>query len=74
MSLDATKRLLSQKYLGKDGIHGIGLSKARNAVRVHLSPDAASDESRKALLEQMKHDAAPYDILVTEEEGPTKTD
>jgi hypothetical protein len=74
MSLDATKRLISQKYLGKGGIHGVGLSKAENAVRVHLSPADASDGSRRALLEALKRDAAPYEVVVTTEEGPTKTD
>src|SRR3712207_8809675 len=36
MTLEQAKQRLSRKYLGKVGIHGIGLSRSQNAVRVHL--------------------------------------
>lgn len=75
MSLDATKRLISRKYLGRGGVHGVGLSKADNAVRVHLSPPAAaSDNDREELLEALRRDAAPYAVMVTTEDAATKTD
>ena len=70
MSLEATKRRLSRKYLGKGGIHGIGLSRTRNAVCVHLasSDDAAQAAQQNAVLEELKRDATPYEVLVTSEE------
>ncbi|GJD52320.1 hypothetical protein OPKNFCMD_5083 [Methylobacterium crusticola] len=80
MSLEDTKSRLSTKYLGKAGIHGIGLSRARNAVRVHVSAEApASTEgpsgsagSRASLLDDLKHDAAPYEVLISVEHAPVK--
>jgi hypothetical protein len=70
MSLEATKRRLSRKYLGRGGIHGIGLSRARNAVCVHLAAgrDAAHAAQQNAILDELKHDASPYEVLVTVEE------
>ena len=73
MSLDATKQLLSRKSLGKGGIHGIGVSRGKNAVRIHVSPGDAGADNQQAVLEALKRDAAPYDLLVTTEEGPAKT-
>jgi hypothetical protein len=67
-SLENTKRQLSAKYLGRAGIHGIGLSQARNAVRVHVSPGTAQDAAGSSVLDALKRDAAPYDVLVTVED------
>jgi hypothetical protein len=68
MSLEATKRRLSRKYLGRGGIHGIGLSRSRSAVCVHLaSGDAAEAAQQNAVLDELKRDAAPYEVLVTVE-------
>jgi hypothetical protein len=76
MSLDDVKRRLSQKYLGKAGVHGIGLSRAQNAVKVHLESNGNSEQDgdQSALLEELKREAAPYDVLITVEEKATKSD
>jgi hypothetical protein len=75
MSLEATKRRLSRKYLGKGGVHGIGLSRAKQAVRVHLgSGDNEHEGEQGAVLEELRRDAAPYDVLITVEEPPHKTE
>jgi hypothetical protein len=66
---------LSRKYLGKGGIHGIGLSKGQNAIRVHVAPSHGWDREvaarQSALLDELKRDASPYAVLVTGEEAPT---
>jgi 5,10-methylenetetrahydrofolate reductase len=76
MSLDETKRLLSQKYLGKEGIHGIGLSQRDSAIRVHLAPARDADHAARQddLLAQLKKDAGPHAVQVTREDAPMKTD
>jgi hypothetical protein len=75
MSLDSIKQRLSRKYLGKAGIHGIGVSKMANAVRVHIgAPKDPEEETRQnTIVEQVKQDAAPYEVLVTVEEMSKKS-
>jgi hypothetical protein len=76
MTLEEAKQRLSRKYLGKDGIHGIGLSRSQNAVRVHLiyCRDPEQTARQGALLNEMKQDAAPYVVLLTFEEAPMKSE
>ena len=76
MSLETTKQRLSEQYLGKGGIHGIGLSRAKNAVRVHMASGATAAQmaQQSAVLEELKRDAAPFDVLVTVEDRPTTTE
>jgi hypothetical protein len=70
MSLEAAKERLSREYLGRAGIHGIGLSKRQNAIRVHLAP-GGDPEREAALVEALKRDAAPYAVLVVTEDRAT---
>ena len=72
MSLDDTKQLLSKKYLGKEGIHGIGVSRSQNAIRVHMVPaaDAAHAARQQGLIQQMKEEAGSHDVQVTTEDKP----
>jgi len=75
-SLDETKQLLSQKYLGKEGIHGIGLSRRENAIRVHMIPATDADHAARQedLIAQLKKEADPHSVQVTTEDKPMKTD
>jgi hypothetical protein len=76
LSLDETKQLLSQKYLGKEGIHGIGLSKRENAIRVHMIPAKGADEAARQqdLIEQLKGEAGTHPVQVITEDKPMKMD
>jgi hypothetical protein len=74
MSLETTKGRLRRKYLGKGGIHGIGLSRAKQAVQVHLSWDPDRAPAARAILDELRRDAAPYDVFVTIEEMARKLD
>ena len=73
MSLDDTKQLLSRKYLGKEGIHGIGISRSQNAIRVHMIPaaDATHAARQQDLIQQMKEEAGSHDVQVTTEDKPS---
>jgi len=64
-SLDTVKRRISAKYLGKCGIHGVGLSRSANAICIYL--DKQSDELTPCLKE-LKLDATPFQVLTFREE------
>jgi hypothetical protein len=72
-SLDEAKRSITEKYLGKQGIHGVGISRSKNALRVYVDAASALDDQHKAILEKIKQDAAPYSVLEVEEERATIT-
>lgn len=75
MSLEAIKQRLSRKYLGREGIHGIGVSKARKAIRIHLIQNVDPEEQSRqnAVLDKLRQDASPCEVILTFEEMPTKT-
>ncbi|HVL70353.1 MAG TPA: hypothetical protein VM434_00540 [Beijerinckiaceae bacterium] len=73
MTLEATKRRLSRKYLGQKGVHGVGTSPETNAVRIHLEEAGpARAKEQKALLDEIEREAAPYSVQVTFEGRATK--
>lgn len=65
-SLDEVKEDISQKYLGKSGIHGIGIRRKKNALCVYT--DTETSPKQKAVLEEIKKQAAPYSVVTIEEE------
>jgi hypothetical protein len=67
-SLEAVKDRLRQSFLGKAGIHGIGLNRAEQAIRVYISSDAESDQAD--MLEQVRQAAGPFRVIVVKEERP----
>jgi hypothetical protein len=72
-SLDEAKKSITEKYLGEAGIHGVGISRSRNALRVYV--DAATDfgDNHRVILEEIRKEAAPYSVLEIEEERATIT-
>ena len=66
--LKTVKTLLSRRYLGKAGIHAMGMRPAANAISVYMAP--GSGERYKQLLEDLKKEAEPFEVLFTEEEPP----
>ncbi len=66
--LEALKQHLADRYLGKAGIHGLGISRARSAIRVYVSPEPHPD--RSSLLAELRHEAGPHELIVIEEERP----
>ena len=66
-ALDEAKRRISDKYLGVGGIHGVGMSRANNAVRVYVSTADAIDDAR---LEEIRRVAEPFDVLIVEDAPP----
>lgn len=60
--------MVSRKYLGKAGIHAIGCRSSLNALCVYLAPGSAHEH--REILRALEEEAAPFKVLVVEEEPP----
>lgn len=69
-SLEEAKQRLS-RYLGRAGIHGVGLRRSENAVMVYLDP--AGGEDCQALLREMEREVAPFRLMAVYEGRPRIT-
>jgi hypothetical protein len=65
-SIDEVKNRLRRSYLGKGGIHGVGVSRAKQAIRVYVSPQAEADQSD--VLALMRESASPFPVIVVRED------
>lgn len=63
-SLEEVKDQLRRSFLGKGGIHGVGVSRAEHAIRVYVSPDAIG---QPVVLDQVREAAKPYPVIVVTE-------
>ena len=70
-TLDEVQALLTEKYLGKAGIHGVGLRRNKSAIAVYVEPGAPAEH--EALLAQIKEEVSPFNLLVVEEERSSTT-
>lgn len=68
-SLEEVKELLSAKYLGKAGIHSVGINRAESTVRVYVQPE--TDDALAEVLMEMESDAVPYKIVPIKSERPS---
>ena len=68
-TLDAVRERISQKYLGKAGIHAVGLRRSSNAITVYLQP--MPDQTQEQTLESLRQDASPF-AVVTKDAVPAK--
>lgn len=64
--LSNKQKRISQKYMGKNGIHGIGISRSKNAIRVYIAP--GYDKKQKTLLNEIEKEATPFKIIKIEDE------
>lgn len=67
-SLDEVKAIVSGRYLGRAGIHGVGIRRSQGALMVYLHPGHGGEQER--LLREIETEAAPYTVIATREEGP----
>lgn len=70
-SLEKVKNLLRKSYLGKAGIHAVGVSRAKQAIRVYVSPQAVPEQPD--VLDQLRESAKPFPIIVVQEDRPKIT-
>lgn len=66
-----TKRRLSARYLGREGIHGFGVRRSEGAVCVYLEPRSGGEQ--EALLREIEREAAPVRLVAVREERPRAT-
>lgn len=66
--IDDVKARLSERYLGKSGVHGIGINRSQNVLRVYVHTEPGSDV--EALRRRIVDDAKPYKVVVVEEDRP----
>lgn len=64
--LEAAKTLVSKKYLGKAGIHGVGLRRSKSAVTLYVDP--ADSLEREGVLRSIEKEIEPINLLVVEGE------
>lgn len=67
-SLDEAKRELRARYLGKHGIHAVGIRTSENAICVYVDPSGRIHAAE--VLDNIRSDAAPFKLIVIEEEPP----
>lgn len=62
-SLEETKSRLSAKYLGKCGVHGVGIIRDQEAVRFDIDEAEQNEAALGQLLEQARREAHPYKVI-----------
>jgi hypothetical protein len=63
-TLEAVKDRISDRYLGKSGIHAIGLRRSANAITVYLK--ISRDPSQRSTLDSLRKEASPYVVIAKE--------
>jgi hypothetical protein len=67
-SIEDVKASVSGKYLGRSGIHGIGIRRSQNTLMVYLHAGDEGEQSR--LLQEIEAEASPYRVVSQVEERP----
>jgi hypothetical protein len=68
-TLDEVQALITEKYLGQAGIHGVGIRRKQSAIALYVEPGAT--QQHENLLTQISEEAKPYNVMVVEEERPS---
>lgn len=68
-SLRDVKTRLGHLYLGKLGIHGLGMRRSENAICIYITPQADTAAQESALRE-IEMAAAPYKVVTIRSEPP----
>ena len=57
-----------RSVLGRAGIHGFGIHRSRNVIRVHLTEIG---DAERRVLGDIEQEATPFAVLAVEEPSPT---
>ncbi|MES1241864.1 MAG: hypothetical protein ABUT39_09620 [Acidobacteriota bacterium] len=68
--LEEAKERLGRLYLGRNGIHAVGLRRSENAVTVYLN---AGGRPPAGLVAELEREVAPHRLLLIDEESPSIT-
>lgn len=64
-SIEEVKQSISQKYLGKVGIHAVGVHHKTNSLYIYF--DSESDQ-QKDILEKIKKEVEPFELVLIKKE------
>ena len=67
-SLQAVKERVSEVFLGRGGIHGVGIRLSQNAICLYVHVVPGTDRER--VIEAVRREAAPFGVIIVEEEPP----
>jgi hypothetical protein len=67
MTLEQAKTLVRSGYLGRAGIHAVGLRRSDNAVLVYVHDDSPE---QRALMEQIRAAVSPFILRAVHEQQP----
>jgi hypothetical protein len=67
--LKEAKRKISERHLGHHGIHGVGLRTSESALCIYVDPGSRLEGTET--LREIKNEAAPFKIVLVEEERPS---
>lgn len=68
-SLRQAKDRLRRQFLGRAGLHGLGLRPAENAICIYADADETPEQ--QTLLTEIEQAAKPFGIIVIREPKPT---
>lgn len=61
------KRRVRAKYLGRCGIHGLGMRADQDAIVAYVQDQ---DSELASILDDLRAEVAPHDLIVIREAGP----
>jgi|GEM_PF-3617487 len=64
-SLEQAKTQIGEQFLGRGGVHAIGLSHEPDAIKIYLNREA---DEKSALLDELRTAAQPYEVIVIRED------
>ena len=67
-AIEDEKNHLRRSYLGKSGIHGVGISRTEQAIRVYVGEEAQAEQD--SILDQFRNSAAPFRVIIIREGCP----
>lgn len=67
-ALRRLKEELGKRYLGRHGIHGIGVRESEDAICLYVDP--GSDLERTPTWEVIRRSAAPHGVVLVREDRP----
>ena len=64
-TLDEVRERIARDYLGKVGIHGTGMSRSRNSIKVYVQLDGTQEQ--QAVFAAITQSANPFEVLIIED-------
>jgi len=61
-NLKETKKRVQKEFLGQEGIHGLGINRSQNAIKVYTK------KSQLNCLDKIKEASSPYQVIVVKDD------